>query len=130
MGGAVSLPPGGDGRSSAAVNVNTAQHLQKVIETQRTQIALFSQIAQLVTEQKSHFPGSTANSSSGGGGNFPPTHSGHMTSHSAGHIGPAKGIATRTQTFDYGNQSNKVLETVAAHQLERDYCHGNGNTWS
>lgn len=113
-------PPGGKGSGPAALN--TTQHLQKVIETQRTQIALLSQI----TQNLSQFSGTPAPHS--GAGTFPPAHVSHMTSHPSmgvGQIAPAKGIVARTQTFDYGNQSNKVLEKVAAQQMQHDY-----NKWS
>ncbi len=36
-------------------------------------------------------------------------------------LGKMGGAGRHTQTFDYGNQSNKQLEKVADEELERDY---------
>ena len=122
-----SLKVGGAGGGVTALSSTTstatsANQLQQVIDAQRTQIAL---LARLVTDQKrlaatpqQNIPVSRGEISSG----VAPGGRGERTS----------SIALRTQTFDYGNRSNKVLENAAVQQLEQEYYRGNQNTgkWS
>ena len=102
------------------------QQIQQVIDAQRTQLALLSQkITQLVTEQK--LLTNPLQDSGGGGGGPSGMMRGQISSMAPGLGGyPSKpsSIALRTQTFDYGNRSNKVLENAAVQQLEQDYYHG------
>ena len=105
-------------------SATSQQQIQQVIDAQRTQLALLSQkITQLVTKQKLR---ANPQQDSGGGGPSGMMR-GHISSMAPG-LGayPQKtsSIALRTQTFDYGNRSNKVLENAAVHQLEQDYYHG------
>lgn len=72
--------------------------LQKVIDRQRSQIELLSQITRLVSG------GSLANV----GGENP-----------SSSVLPLR-LASRTQTYDYGNQSNKNFEEKALQELELD----------
>ena len=120
---------GAIGSSSTAT-----QQIQQVIDAQRTHIALLSQITQLVTDQKRQTnpqqdPGV---SSSGGSGLM----RGHVSTVPPGPGGyPQRNnssIVSRAQTYDYGNRSNKVLESAAVQQLEQEYYHGNPNSrkWS
>ena len=119
--GALGSTEGGGG---VGVMVPSSSQLQQVIDAQRTQLALLSQITQLVTDQKRRTNPQQEGGPSSSGGMM----RGHVTS-----VPPALGgypqksssIASRTQTFDYGNRSNKVLENAAVHQLEQDYYHGN-----
>ena len=121
---------GAGGGVSAPSTATSAQQLQQVIDAQRTRIAL---LARLVTDQKrranpqQNIPDTS--SSSGGGGlsrvnvsSAPPGRGGRTST----------SVVLRTQTFDYGNRSNKVLENAAVQQLEQDYYHGDQNTrkWS
>lgn len=80
-------------------SATSAQQLQKVIEAQRTQIALLSQLTQQMVQQAHH---------------------NQVVSQPESPQIPGC-LSGRTQTFDYGNQSNKALEKVAAEQLEREY---------
>ena len=106
---------------------STSQHIQQVIEAQRTQIAL---LTKLVNDQKRHTnPQQDSNPDSGGmmrghGSSVPPGVGGYPQRKPS--------ITLRTQTYDYGNRSNKVLENVAVQQLEQDYYHGDPNAkkWS
>ena len=72
--------------------------LQKVIDRQRSQIELLSQITRLVS-------GSTLPPS---GGDVPSS------------VLPSR-LASRAQTYDYGNRSNKTLEEKALQELDRGY---------
>lgn len=117
-----------DGIGGVGVMVSssaTSQQIQQVIDAQRTQLVLLSQkITQLVTEQKYRTnpqPDSGDPSTSGGRGHDVSS----MAPGLGGYPSKASSIASRTQTFDYGNRSNKVLENAAVHQLEQDYYHGN-----
>ncbi len=85
-----------------SANPHTAQQLHKVIEAQRS---LLSQLTQLA-ESKHHLQ-------------HPPLEPPRAL------IPPCSGgvFNSRTQTFDYGNQSNKELEKVAVERLEREYFH-------
>ena len=76
-----------------------AEELQKVIERQRSQIELLSQITRLVSS-----------------GTLPKT-GGENPSPS---MLPSR-LASRAQTYDYGNQSNKKLEEKALQELDRGY---------
>ena len=101
------------------------QQLQQVIDAQRTQIAL---LRQLVTDQTHQAnPQQDPGVSSGGihVSSVPPGLGGYPQRKSTS-------ITLRTQTFDYGNKSNKVLENAAVQQLEREYYHGDPNSrrWS
>lgn len=98
--------------SNKPANPVAAQHLQKVIEAQRTQIALLSQITQQL-KQTQHTPRLQANQV--------PVRSPTPQDTLSPMIQQQAGLVSRTNTFDYGNQSNKVLEQVAAEQLEREY---------
>ena len=108
------FPPLGVVHTKPANPVAT-QHLQKVIEAQRTQIALLSQITQQLQQNK-HTPRLPANQ-------VPPSLPDAQAKQALSPISQTT-LVNRTQTFDYGNQSNKVLEQVAAEQLERDYQDG------
>lgn len=121
---------GGIGSSSTAT-----QQLQQVINAQRTQIALLSQITQLVTDQKrqTNLQQDLGIGSSGGGSGLM---RGHISTVPPGPGGyPQRNnssIVSHTQTYDYGNRSNKVLESAAVQQLDQEYYHGNQNPskWS
>jgi len=97
-------------------NPVATQHLQKVIEAQRTQIALLSQITQQLQQNK-HTPRLPANP-------VPPSLPKDAQANQALSPISQTTLVNRTQTFDYGNQSNKALEQVAVEQLERDYQDG------
>ena len=116
-------PPGvGVMVTSSSSAAASQQQIQQVIDAQRTQLALLSQqITQLVTEQNLRTNPLQDNDGSGG------MMRGHISSMAPGLGGyPPKtsSITSRTQTFDYGNRSNKVLENAAVHQLEQDYYRG------
>ena len=125
------VAPAGGGEGGGGVMASSAaasQQLQQVIDAQRT---LLSQITQLVTEQKRRTNPQQDPGGGGGGivrGNtdiVTPGHGGYSQKNTSG-------IASRTQTFDYGNRSNKVLESAAVHQLEQEYYQGDPNAtrWS
>ena len=120
-------PPGvGVMVTSSSSAAASQQQIQQVIDAQRTQLALLSQqITQLVTEK--NLLTNPLQDSDGSGGPSGGMMKGHISSMAPGLGGyPPKtsSIASRTQTFDYGNRSNKVLENAAVHQLEQDYYHG------
>ncbi len=73
----------------------TAQQLQQVIEAQRTLLCQLTQLAERKSQLQLH------------PARLPP--------------GEIPGPHPRTQTFDYGNQSNKELEKAAIERLEREY---------
>ena len=128
---------GGGGGGGGIVSSSTAtQQLQQVIDAQRTQIALFSQLTQLVTDQNRQMnPQQDPGISSGGGGggglmrghvsSVPPRLGGYPQRNNSS-------IVPRPQTYDYGSRSNKVLENAAVQQLEQEYYHGDPNSrkWS
>lgn len=106
----------------AALQTQQQQHLQKVIEVQRSHLALLQEIF-----AKSGSKAKESGVESGSGGRylpgFPPPSAasgsqGHVTSGGA----LAASVMDRTQTFDYGNHSNKALEFRAA--LEKDGYYG------
>ena len=98
--------------SNESANPVATQHLQKVIEAQRTQIALLSQITQQL-KQSQHTPRLQTNQV--------PVLSPAPQDTLSPIVQQQAGLVSHTNTFDYGNQSNKVLEQVAAEQLEREY---------
>lgn len=92
--------------SSTETVSKTAEHLKQVIEeAQRT---LISQITQQLA--------------------------GSVTAGVATHTPPLPSVPTIsgrvTQTFDYGNQSNKELEQAAVEQLEQDYQERELDRWT
>lgn len=114
------------------------QHLQKVIEVQRTQLALLQEIF----AKNSNKPKEGVAKSTSGGRyqvqplGLPPSAAsgshGHVTSVEceSGGGATAASVVDRTQTFDYGNHSNKTLEFRAARQLEKDsYYGGKDGRW-
>ena len=124
----------GSGDGVKGVALPQSQHLQKVVDAQ--QLALLQEISDIVSKNKSLElavagssvgqyqgvgPAATAASSAVGQGH---------KSESGSEALPATRIADRTQTFDYGNHSNKALEYRAAQQLEKDsYYRGKDNRW-
>ena len=116
---------GGGGGVGVMVSSSAAsqQQIQQVIDAQRTQLALLSQkITQLVTEQK--LCTNPQQDSGGGPSGMMRGHVSSMATGLGGYPQKTSSIASRTQTFDYGNRSNKVLENAAVHQLEQEYYHG------
>jgi hypothetical protein len=108
------------------------QHLQKVIEVQRSQLAF---LQELVAQKKTKE--GLGEVTGGGGGQYLPTGSmpsqSHMTSsvhnQCGGGTATPSSVRDRTQTFDYGNHSNKVLEYRAVQQLEKDSYYKDANRW-
>ncbi len=94
-------PIGGEERTNPSSLMATSgdpDEIQKVIERQRSQIELLSQITRLVS-----------------GGSLPASSEGESTS-----VLPSR-LASRAQTFDYANRSNKNLEEKALKELDRSY---------
>ena len=89
---AVSMVAGSS--SSVTVAQQQSDQLQRVIEAQRTQLNLLSQITKTLADQQRHSTNSRG--------------------------GPS---VTRpgVQTFDYGNRSSAELQSLALKQLEQDY---------
>ena len=80
------------GSSSVSVAQQQKDQLQRVIEAQRTQLNLLSQITKTLADQQRH----SANSRGAPG---------------------VQGV----QTYDYGNRGNPELQSFALNQLEQDY---------
>ena len=108
---AVGNVPGAGSSSVAAVQQQT-DHLQKVIEAQRTQLDLLSQITKSLADQQQRQPHAVNARGPPGvaGGNRPHPHS---SSHSS--------VSSRLQTFDYANRSSSQLQNLAIQHLEQDY---------
>jgi hypothetical protein len=110
--------------TSSSAAAASQQQIQQVIDARRTQLALLSQqITQLVTE-KNRLTTNPLQDSGGHSGGMMRGHISSMAPGLRGYPPNTSSIASRTQTFDYGNRSNKVLENAAVHQLEREYYHG------
>lgn len=104
------------GATSVAVAQQKTDHLQKVIEAQRTQLDLLSQITKTLTDQQHLKPYATNSSRRPGevtGGNRP-----HPLPPSLPSQGP---VSSRLQTFDYGNRSSTELQSLAIQHLEQEY---------
>lgn len=112
-----SIPLSGTaGSSSVAVAQQQSDHLQKVIEAQRTQLDLLSQITKTLTDQQHLNPYATNTTRRPGevtGGNRP-----HPLPPSLPPQGP---VSSRLQTFDYGNRSSTELQSLAIKHLEQEY---------
>ena len=116
---------GGGGVGVMVSSSATSQQIQQVIDAQRTQLALLSQkITQLVTEQKLRTNPQPDSGDPCTSGDMMRGHISSMAPGLGGYPPKTSSIASRTQTFDYGNRSNKVLESAAVHQLEQEYYHG------
>ena len=104
----------GTGSSSVAVVQQQTDHLQKVIEAQRTQLDLLSQITKSLADQQQRQPHAINARGPPGvaGGNRPHPHP-HPTSHGS--------VSSRLQTFDYANRSSSQLQNLAIQHLEQDY---------
>ena len=96
------------------------EELQKVIERQRTQIELLSQITQLVSGHSASLQQQPS------GRQVPSSQSLDMSQDSS--LLPSR-LASRTHTFDYANQSNKKLEEKAFQELDRGYQRGERGGW-
>ena len=99
------------------------QHLQKVFEVQR--VLLLQEMFKSKEATAENFP-------SGGRYQMPP--GGLSSSGSQGHMmHETSRVRERSQTYDYGNHSNKALELKAVQELEKDgYFGGSGgkdNRW-
>ncbi len=117
-------PPGVGVMVTSSSAAASQQQIQQVIDARRTQLALLSQqITQLVTE-KNLLTTNPLQDSGGRSGGMMRGHISSMAPGLGGYPPKSSSIASRTQTFDYGNRSNKVLENAAVHQLEQDYYHG------
>ena len=105
--------------SSLAANVRGVggEELQKVIDRQRTQIELLSQITKLVS-------GHTVSLQR------PPSRpSQSLDTPQEVSVLPRR-LASRAQTFDYANQSNKSLEEKAFQELDRGYGREDRGGWN
>lgn len=118
-----------------------SQHLQKVIDAQRSQLALLQEISEMVSKNKSlesaveNASGASVEQYQGVGPGLPPAAAssaagqGHKSESGGGALSATR-IVDRTQTFDYGNHSNKALEYRAVQQLEKDsYYRGKESRW-
>lgn len=104
----------GTGSSSVAVVQQKTDQLQKVIEAQRTQLDLLSQITKTLADQHHRHPHSMNVRKPGvTGGNRP-----HPLPTSLPTQGP---VTNRLQTFDYGNRSSTELQSLAIQHLEHEY---------
>lgn len=125
----------GTSGSLPASVANQARQLQKVIETQQSQLTLLQNISQLMSksgggQSATAVRGGSSVGSVAGGVAMP------SRVQSGDHVTPSlpQGVSSgriidRAQTFDYGNHSNKALEQEAARQqLEKGYYHHHGNT--
>ena len=101
--------------SSVVVAQQQADHLQKVIEAQRTQLALLSQITQSLQHRLPNPQDPLAQRPAGVTGGSRP--------HSISPSLPPRGgpVSGRLQTFDYGNRSSTELQSLAAQHLEHEY---------
>ena len=127
---------------SVGTLINPSHQLQKVIEAQRSQIALLQKI---MSGNQAIGTGLTSNVSVSCGQYQGPSRvavtpavpssnigQDHVTSQRE--MGPGATATTRfvdrTQTFDYGNLSNKALEHKAVQQqLEKDSCFRRNQGW-
>ena len=131
----------GTGGEATGGTVDPTHHLQQVIEAQRSQLALLQNISQYITNNKvvgdgGVIKGVSAAATENKGAQrprpgLPPQPvpflgQDHVTTLQGRGVGRGTGggmpsrLIDRTQTFDYGNHSNKVLEQEAAQQLEND----------
>ena len=93
--------------SSVAVAQQQSDRLQRVIEAQRTQLDLLSQITKSITSQHHHpHPLTAREPLSGVPGRAPPAQ------------GP---VSSRLQTFDYANRSSSELQSLAIQHLDKEY---------
>lgn len=111
-------PPQVAGSSTSAVTAvaqQQADHLQKVIEAQRTQLALLSQITQqLAVQQRQQSAELQARRARG------------VVPSDSDRPGPASppppgALSSRIQTFDYANSGSSGLPNLAAPQFDQEY---------
>ena len=90
----VSMVAGSSSSSSVSVAQQQSDQLQRVIEVQRTQLNLLSQITKTLADQQRQ---------------------------SANSRGPPGVTRPGVQTFDYANRSSAELQSLALKQLEQEY---------
>ena len=112
-----------------------SQQLQKVIEAQKSQIALLQEISQYVSANSKGLSKTPPTGGSGGGryqgvgqglGQATPNVGG--ASAATATLAPSR-VLDRAQTFDYGNHSNRSFELKAVQQIEEDRYYDNEGRW-